>query len=75
MSHVYVAGATGQVAIEVKGARVRGEDLKGMLAYTEEHRPAASIIVCAEPTARRVGAIDVLPWEVFLERLWTGAVI
>ena len=70
----FVAGATGQVAIEVKGARVRGEDLKGLLAYTEEHRPAASIVVCAEPAARRIGTIDVLPWAVFLERLWTGSV-
>ncbi len=70
----FVAGATGQVAIEVKGARVRGEDLKGLLAYTEEHRPAASIVVCAEPEPRRIGEIDVLPWEVFLERLWTGSV-
>ena len=71
----FVAGARGQVAIEVKGARVRGEDFKGMLAYTEEHRPDASILVCAEPAARRIGTIDVLPWQDFLERLWKGAVI
>lgn len=71
----FVAGARGQVAIEVKGARVRGEDFKGMLAYTEEHRPDASFLVCAEPTARRIGTIEVLPWQDFLERLWKGAVI
>ncbi len=71
----FVAGSLGQVAIEVKGVRVRSQDLKGLFAFIEEHRPTASIIVCAEPTARRVGTIDVLPWQVFLERLWTGAVI
>ena len=71
----FVAGAHGQAAIEVKGARVRGENLKGILAYIEEHQPAVSIVVCAESTARRIGKIDVLPWQDFLERLWKGAIV
>lgn len=68
----FVLGSSGQVAIEVKGARVRREDLKGMRAYAEEHRPSTAAVVCCEPAARRADSIDVLPWEEFLDRLWRG---
>ena len=71
----FVLGAAGQVAIEVKGSRVRREDLRGMHAYVEEHKPSAAIAVCGEPAARRTGSVEVLPWEVFLERLWAGKLI
>lgn len=68
----FVLGSSGQAAIEVKGARVRREDLKGMRAYVEEHRPSTAAVVCCEPAARRADSIDVLPWEEFLDRLWRG---
>lgn len=68
----FVLGSSGQAAIEVKGARVRREDLKGMRAYAEEHRPSTAAVVCCEPAARRADSIDVLPWEEFLDRLWRG---
>ena len=71
----FVLGSAGQVAVEVKGGRVRREDLKGIRAYAEEHKPAVAVVVCSEPPARRVGPVDVLPWEVFLERLWVGELI
>ncbi len=68
----FVLGAAGQVAIEVKGGRVRQNDFNGLHAYSAEHEPASALIVCAEPTPRRVGAIDMLPWQAFLEKLWSG---
>ncbi|MDE0680163.1 MAG: AAA family ATPase [Gammaproteobacteria bacterium] len=68
----FVLGAAGQVAIEVKGSRVRREDIRGMHAYVEEHKPSAALAVCGEPAARRAGSVEVLPWEAFLERLWSG---
>ena len=68
----FVLGSSGQAAIEVKGARVRREDLKAMRAYAEEHRPSTAAVVCCEPAARRGDSIDVLPWEEFLDRLWRG---
>ena len=71
----FVAGRTGQAAIEVKGARVRPQDMKGIRAFADEHRPDRAIIVCSEPAARRVGIVDVLPWQVFLERLWAGELV
>ena len=71
----FVLGRTAQVAIEVKGARVRSEEMKGIRAFAQEHRPAHTVIVCGEPAPRRVGAVDVLPWSVFLERLWAGELV
>ena len=69
----FVLGRSGETAIEVKGARVRTEDLKGMRAFVEEHGPENALVVCDEPHARRVRPVHVLPWRVFLERLWNGA--
>ena len=71
----FVLGRMGEIAIEVKGARVRTEDLKGVRAFVEEHRPANALVVCDEPAARRVGAVDILPWRLFLERLWGGEIL
>ena len=71
----FVLGRTGQAAVEVKGARVRPQDMKGIRAFAEEHRPDRAIIVCSEPAPRRVGAVDVLPWRDFLERLWAGELV
>ena len=71
----FVLGSAGQVAIEVKGARVRREDLKGIRAFAEEHKSSISVVVCCEPAVRRLDSIDVLPWEVFLDRLWQGKLI
>ena len=61
-----------EVAIEVKGGRVRTEELKGLRAFTEEHQPKHAIVVCTEPAPRQVGSIDILPWPDFLDRLWDG---
>ena len=71
----FVLGPAGDVAIEVKGARVRREDLRGIRAFVEEHQPAHAVVVCGEAEARRLGPVEVLPWKVFLERLWDGALI
>ena len=68
----FVIGRNAEVAIEVKGGRVRTEDLKGLRAFAEEHRPKHAIVVGAEPAPRRIGSIDILPWHNFLDRLWDG---
>ena len=71
----FVLGRTAEVAVEVKGARVRTEDLKGIRAFAEEHRPARAVVVCDEAAPRRVEQVDILPWEAFLERLWEGELL
>ncbi len=70
----FVLGPAGETAIEVKGgARVRTEDLRPLRAYVEEHRPRHAVVVCNEDAPRRTAdGIWILPWSVFLERLWAG---
>jgi predicted AAA+ superfamily ATPase len=67
---------TGEVAIEVKGAR-RGDDreLKSMKAFKEEHRARKSIVVCNEPAERIVEGIQIMPWRLFLSTLWSGDIL
>jgi predicted AAA+ superfamily ATPase len=65
-----------QVAIEVKGAnRISNRHLSGLKAFTEEYKVEKAIVVCTEPLARRVGHIDILPWDDFLKQLWSGSII
>jgi uncharacterized protein len=57
--------------IEVKGAaRVHEGDLR---ALGESHRVKRAVLVSLEKKPRRLAdGIEVLPWGVFLERLWAG---
>jgi predicted AAA+ superfamily ATPase len=61
-------------AIEVKGAgRVHEGDLSGLRALCESHRVKRALLVSLEKEVRRLeDRIEVLPWRVFLERLWAG---
>jgi predicted AAA+ superfamily ATPase len=62
-------------AIEVKATRsVSTRDLKGLTALAEEGVMKHLLLVCQEPTPRKIGKILVLPWSEFLERLWSDAV-
>jgi uncharacterized protein len=66
----------GEVAIEVKGSsRVDGDELRSLRSFTEENRPRQALLVSNEPAARKVGPILVLPWRIFLERLWAGEIL
>ena len=72
----FVLGREAEAAIEVKGtSRVRPEDMKGIRAFREEHGPRWAIVVSNDPAPRRTGDIDVLPWRVFLDRLWSNELI
>lgn len=73
----FVLGRDGTTAIEVKGStKLRTADLKGMRAYIDEPEPRRSVIACNESAPRRkFDGIWILPWERFLERLWTDAIV
>jgi predicted AAA+ superfamily ATPase len=65
--------ASGEVAIEVKGAgRVVERDLNALRSFAEEFKPKHALLVCTEKNERVVGAVRILPWRTFLERLWAG---
>lgn len=73
----FVLGREGDVVIEVKGStRLRPSDLRSIRAYVDEHSPRQAIIVCNERDARRTSdGIWILPWERFLEQLWSDTVV
>lgn len=62
------------VAIEVKGShRIHSSHTKGLRALLEEHTVKRSVIVSLEKQPRKLdSSIEVLPWQVFLEELWSG---
>jgi predicted AAA+ superfamily ATPase len=64
----------GETAIEVKTtSSVSPRDLRGLQALAEEGLMKNLILVCRESVPRQIGAVLVLPWQEFLERLWGGA--
>jgi predicted AAA+ superfamily ATPase len=66
----------GEVAIEVKGSsRVERRDLTALRAFVDEHNPRTALVVCNERAQRSADGIQVLPWRIFLERLWAGEII
>ena len=67
----YVLGDA--VAIEVKHtASVTEKDLKGLTAIHAEGKWRHKIVVSRDPIPRRIGDIDILPVEEFLQRLWNN---
>jgi predicted AAA+ superfamily ATPase len=66
----------GEVAIEVKGtSRVDSADLRPLMAFIQEYRPARAFVVCNERAPRVHEDIRILPWHDFLKLLWNGEVI
>ena len=64
---------SGEMAIEVKGSgRVGGRDLHALNAFVEEFEPKHALVICTEKEERVIGKIRVVPWKVFLTRLWAG---
>lgn len=64
------------IAIEAKiSATVQQSELKGLIAFCEEHKPSKAMVVSNEPRARllqinKTTEIYIYPWRQFLEMLW-----
>lgn len=71
----------GNIALEIKIAEsIHKEDLRGLIAFTEEHSPKSAIVICQEKTHRKITInektiIDVMPWQLFLEKLWSNEIV
>lgn len=69
------------VAIEVKiSGQVHQQDIKGLLAFCEEHPHARAFVVSQDERPRKIELNDrqsvlILPWRHFLEKLWQGEII
>jgi predicted AAA+ superfamily ATPase len=65
-----------EVAIEVKStSNANPNHLKGLKSFAEEYNVKKSILVTNDPMPRLVGDIHILPWKVFLEKLWNREII
>jgi len=65
-----------EVAIEVKSTEnVNSRHLKGLNAFNEEYKVGKSILISKDPFPRQIGNIMLLPWDMFLDRLWAGEII
>ncbi|MCM2324273.1 MAG: AAA family ATPase [Oligoflexia bacterium] len=63
----------GEVAIEVKATRhVTERHLRGLLALDSLCRLRRKIVICREAVPRKLGAVEVMPWEEFVRALWAG---
>jgi predicted AAA+ superfamily ATPase len=63
-----------EVAIEAKTTRdATARDLKSLRAIADEAPFRHRILVCDEPRERLVDGIQILPWSLFVARLWSGA--
>jgi len=61
-----------RIAIEVKAKeQLADRDLGGLRALDEEGLVDRLIVVCMERRPRRNGSVEILPWQAFLELLWT----
>jgi uncharacterized protein len=64
------------VAIEIKSTdRAADKHLRGLRAFKEEHK-CNCILVSRDPSPRKTAdGIMILPWQDFLERLWSNEII
>jgi len=62
------------VAIEVKGTqKIHSGHARGLKALLEEHLVERAIIVSLEKEPKRLESrLEILPWQLFLEELWSG---
>jgi predicted AAA+ superfamily ATPase len=65
-----------EAVIEVKAGRVHDGDLRHIRALKEDYKVKKSIAVSFEALERRTAdGIEILPWQMFIERLWDGDII
>ena len=61
-----------EIALEVKGVeQVARHHLRGLKAFGEEYTTRQAIVVSLDAKPRQVGDILILPWDIFLKRLWS----
>ncbi len=65
-----------EIAVEVKStSKVSSRHLSGLKSFAEEYKTKQLILVCNEPMPRLIDNILVLPWNVFLQKLWAGEIM
>jgi predicted AAA+ superfamily ATPase len=65
-----------EVAIEVKATEnANPRHLSGLRSFAEEYTIKKSILITNDPFPRLIGNIQILPWNIFLQKLWAGEIL
>jgi predicted AAA+ superfamily ATPase len=65
-----------EVAVEVKSTdQAQSHHMKGLQAFLEEYKVKRAVLVTRDPLPRKAGPIDILPWETFMQELWTDRLL
>jgi predicted AAA+ superfamily ATPase len=65
-----------EAAIEVKAtSSANNRHLKGLKSFAEEYKVKHLILVTNDPYPRLVEGITILPYTVFLQKLWAGEIL
>ena len=66
----------GEVAVEIKStSMINRRALRPMKTFIELYRPKQAIVVCNENEERLYSGISIMPWRIFLEKLWRDEII
>ena len=66
----------GEVAVEVKGSDMLDKRaLRPMKSFIELYAPRQAIVVCNETEERLHSGIKIMPWRLFLQKLWQDEII
>lgn len=65
------------IAIEVKSTELANSmHLRGLRRFKEEYRVKRSLLVSMDSKPRQTeDGIEILPWKIFLQRLWSGNIV
>jgi predicted AAA+ superfamily ATPase len=65
-----------EVAVEVKSTPLANiRHFKGLNSFADEYKVKRIILVTNDPYPRQVDKISIMPWKIFLEKLWAGEII
>ena len=65
-----------EVGIEVKASKLaNNRHLKGLKQFSDEYQVKKLILISNDPRPRKIGNIYILPWKIFLDKLWAGEII
>ena len=66
----------GEVAVEIKSTSMMDRRaLRPMKTFIELYKPKQAIVVCNENEERLHSGISIMPWRIFLKKLWRDEII
>ncbi|MBW6491287.1 MAG: DUF4143 domain-containing protein [Lentimicrobium sp.] len=65
-----------EVAIEIKSTQnATPRQINGLKSFAEEYQVNKLLLITNDPFPRQMGPVLVLPWQIFLQKLWGGEII